>query len=206
MKYALSLFLLLIANFSANAATRPYWSIEIRGGVTEPVLPNWAAYYYDARPATGFFNLSFKPLRFFELGVETGYLWARGKGLLPLNGTTGGEVTHELLPIAGLATLRLTLSDRQWVVPYVGGGWNRATYRQSIKGQDTVMGSAQGYVYRGGLQILLDPFDALAANYLQEDYSIRNTFVVVEIRKNQAKVNSIDLGGTTYTTGIMMEF
>jgi hypothetical protein len=206
MKYVLSLFISFLIPLSANAAARPYWSVEMRGGVTEPALPNWSTYYQDKRPITGFVDLSFKPLRFFELGLETGYLRAQGKGLLPLNGTTGGEVTHELLPITALATLRLTFTDRQWVVPYVGGGWNRVTYRQSIKGQDTVMGAAQGFVYRGGIQILLDPFDNLAANYLRDDYGISNTFVVIEYRKNEAIVNAIDLGGSTYTTGIMLEF
>lgn len=206
MKYALSLFIFFLLPATANAASRPYWSMEIRGGVTEPALPNWATYYQDARPLTGFLNLSFKPLRFFELGVETGYLRALGKGLLPLNGTTGGEVTYELLPVAALATLRLTFTDRQWVVPYIGGGWNRVTYRQSIKGQDTVMGSAQGYVFRGGVQLLLDPFDNIAAHYLYDDYGIRNTFVVVEYRKNEAMVNAIDVGGTSLTTGIVLEF
>ena len=126
----------------------------------------------------------------------------------PGHGTLSGNVSYDLYPLNVFVLLRGVISERQWLVPYVGGGWTRIFYQDKIQDQNTVHGSADGYHLRGGLQLLLDGIDRDAANSLSMDYGVYHTYFFVEAERTKAKIKtaSVDLGGTAYLMGLLFEF
>ncbi len=103
---------------------------------------------------------------------------------------------------------RLVLSERQWLVPYVGGGWTRIYYREKIESQSTARGYADGNFAKVGIQILLDGMDPSSANSLYLDYGVEHTYLFFEVRKTTAKLDDTvyDLGGVGLLAGLLFEF
>ena len=58
--------------------------------------------------------------------------------ILVTGGTVSGEVTYELYPLNVFVLVRGIINEKQWLVPYVGGGWTRMYYRVKVQDQDTV--------------------------------------------------------------------
>ena len=100
------------------------------GAIRHPIMP---------RP------LAYKLFRQLEVGIEGGYIRDKGQGLAPGHGTTAGSVTYELFPLEAFILLRGVFSERQWLVPYAGGGWTRMYYQEKIEFQDTIKGYTDGY-------------------------------------------------------------
>ena len=187
---------------------RPYWSLELKGGTFTPALENWEQYYDKKNmPAYGG-TLAYKVLRQLEVGIGAGSARAAGHAYAPIHGITSGTVVYQIYPVDVFILARGVISEDQWLVPYVGGGWTRMYYREKVLDQETVRGSADGYHYRGGLQLLLDGIDKDAANSLYLDYGVYHTYFFVEAERTQAKVksSSLDLGGTAYQIGLLFEF
>ena len=81
-------------------------------------------------------------------------------------------------------------------------------YQEKVEGQGLTRGSADGYHYRGGLQLLLDGIDRDAANSIYLDYGVYHTYFFAEVEKTVAKVKSVstDIGGEAYLFGLLFEF
>jgi hypothetical protein len=186
---------------------RPHWSLELKGGTFAPVLDNWA-YYYGKRSMPEYEGtLAYKVLRQVEVGVSAGTAKDKGQGYAPGHGLNG-EVDYELYPVNVFVLVRGIMNEKQWLVPYVGGGWTRMYYHERIQDQGTVRGSVDGYHVRGGLQLLLDGIDRSAANSFYMDFGVYHTYFFVEAERTKAKdkASSDDLGGTAYLMGFLFEF
>jgi hypothetical protein len=187
---------------------RPHWSLELKGGSFAPVLDNWS-YYYGKRSMPEYEGtLAYKVLRQVEVGVSAGTARATGQGYAPVRGALSGQVDYEIYPVNVFVLVRGIISEKQWLVPYVGGGWTTIYYREKIQDQSSVRGSADGYHVRGGLQLLLDGIDRSAANSLFLDFGVYHTYFFVEAERTAAKdkASSTDLGGTSYLMGLLFEF
>ncbi|MCK9419944.1 MAG: MXAN_2562 family outer membrane beta-barrel protein [Nitrospirae bacterium] len=210
-KIILMLLVLLIpaAAYGAEPSpVRPHWSLELKGGRFAPVLENWS-YYYGKRDMPVYEGtLAYKVLRQVEFGVGAGTARDKGQGYAPDHGTVSGEVVYELYPVNVFVLVRGVISENQWLVPYIGGGWTRMYYRERIQNQEKVRGSADGYHVRGGLQLLLDGIDRGAANNLSMDFGVYHTYLFVEAERTKVKdkATSDDLGGTAYLGGLLFEF
>jgi len=212
LKKSLVFLMLIFLPIAAYAAEpqqeRPFWSFEAKGGNFTPTLADWKQ-FYDSRsmPEYGV-ALSYKLLRQVEFGIEAGTMFAKGHAFAPLHGITTGSVTYDLYPANAFILLRGIVSEDQWLVPYVGGGFTRMYYQEKVEGQGTVRGSADGYHYRGGLQFLLDGLDSDASNNMYLDYGVYHTYFFVEAEKTSAIVKSVsvNLGGTAYLMGLLFEF
>jgi hypothetical protein len=189
---------------------RPHWSLELKGGLFYPALSNWNQYYGDDKTDQFGASLAYKFTRWLELGIEGSYISAKGQGFAPLHGTTAGKVTYELFPLNVFVLFRGIVDEKQWIVPYVGGGFTRIYYSEKIEFQDSVKGFADGYHARGGLQFLLDGIDRSAANSLYLDYGVFHTYFFIEATYSSATINtasdSLDLGGMSYMVGLLFEF
>jgi hypothetical protein len=215
-KIILLLLILIAAPSLVQAADQtddqPNWSFEIKGGLFAPSLSNWAQYFGKRDMPEYAMSLAYKVIRQIEVGVEGGYLEARGQGYAPVHSENAGypvlagRVTYNLYPVNAYVLLRGVFNENQWIVPYVGGGYTKMYYREKIEGQDTVSGSANGYHARGGLQFLLDGLDRSAANNMYMDYGIFHTYLFIEAKYSHAAISGIDLGGTSYLTGLLFEF
>jgi hypothetical protein len=187
---------------------RPHWSLEIKGGTFAPALTNWAQ-YYDKRSMPAFEgSLAYKLIRQIDIGISGGYAWDKGHAYAPLHSASVGNVTYRIAPISLFILLRGLVSENQWLVPYVGGGFTRLYYQEKIEGQDSISGSVDGYHARGGLQFLLNGLDENAANRMFLDYGVHHTYLFAEAEYTHAVVRSvsINLGGTAYLMGFLFEF
>ncbi len=190
---------------------RPHWSLEFKGGEFSPAIGNWSTYYGSNYTGEVAGAVAYKVLRQIEVGVEGGYIKDTGHGLAPLHNAIIGKVTYELSPLNVFILARGVISENQWLVPYVGGGWTRMFYKEQIENQGVARGNVDGYHVRAGLQLLLDGIDASAANNLYLDYGIYHTYLFLEAERTYATTKSIsgssvDLGGTSWLAGFLFEF
>ena len=212
---AFSLIILLLLPAAAMAAdkesVRPHWSLELKGGVFYPDINNWETYYGSDKTPHYAGGIAYKIFRQMELGIEGGYIRDKGMGDGSFHTSPVGEVTREYFPLHAFVLFRGIISEDQWLVPYVGGGWTRIYYRDEVKYQDTIKGSTDGYHGRAGIQLLLDGLDESAANGLFLDYGIHHTYLFFEAQVSQALINtttgeSVNLGGTSFLAGLLFEF
>lgn len=208
----LVLFLLPLAAHGADpSAEHPHWSFEFKGGMFYPDIENWKNYYGSDKTSHYAATLAYKLFRQLEVGVEGGYIRDKGQGLAPGHGMPAGSVTYELFPLEAFILLRGVFSERQWLVPYVGGGWTRMYYLEKIEFQGTIKGYTDGYHGRAGIQILLDGLDQDAANSFYLDYGVQHTYLFVEAQYIRAMIEdlsgqAINLGGTSFLAGLLFEF
>jgi hypothetical protein len=208
------IFLPIAAPAAEPLEERPHWSFEAKGGNFAPALADWKQFYGKRSMPEYEFALSYKLLRQVEVGVEGGFAEARGQAYAQLHSqqagspVLAGRVTYDLYPVNVFVLLRGLVSENQWLVPYVGGGFTRMYYQEKVEGQGTTRGSADGYHYRGGLQFLLDGLDRDAANSMYLDSGVYHTYFFVEAEKTNAKVKSVsvNLGGTAYLMGLLFEY
>ena len=212
MKKIIILVFALLVPAAAYAADtvidHPHWSLELKRGNFTPALDNWAQYYTQRSMPEYAGSLAYMLQRQVEVGVEAGSARDKGQASAPGHGIMSGEVAYTLYPLNVFILLRGILSENQWIVPYVGGGWTRMYYREKVVGQDTVRGSADGYHVRGGLQFTLDGLDQSAANGMYMDYGVYHTYFFVEAERTKATLRaaSVDLGGDAYLMGLLFEF
>jgi len=210
MNKALAVFLCCMAlgtGFAADEPTAsPRWSFEFKGGRFYPQLPDWNLYY--GSDAMNHFSvaLGYMPLRGLELGAELGYAHDEGQGLLPISGVLGGDVSYTLMPASVYLIVRGAFSARQWLIPYAGGGWTRAYYKQDVATQSDYKGHADGWNARAGLQLLLNPLDPNSADNMKKAYGVDYTYLILEVQKFSADIDGTDLGGKSYLLGVRIEY
>lgn len=203
----LSILLAVQCSFSVAAEQpTPHWSFELKGGSFYPDLDNWSDYYGSKKTTQFDLALGRKFFRIMEVGLEAGYLSDQGVGYLPLHKITSGKVTYELVPMHFYVLVRGVFWENQWVVPYVGGGFSYFYYRESVHDQKKVTGTAHGTNVRGGLQFLLDRIDLRAADNLQRQFGVENTYLIAEAQITKVKKDSVKLGGVSYLFGLLFEF
>lgn len=193
---------------SSAVTPSPNWSLELKLGRFQPDVPDWETYYGSDTTRAFALALGRKLLRTFEVGAEVAYGSTRGEGDLPLNSGRGGDVLYEFAPVNAYVIARGVLSERQWLVPFVGAGLGKLYYRQHVTGGPSNEGSTPYYVARAGVQLLLDPLSPRGALNLRRGYSIEHTYFVIDYQRSRAEVDgtSWDLGGTTWLAGLLFEY
>ncbi|MDA8100455.1 MAG: MXAN_2562 family outer membrane beta-barrel protein [Nitrospiraceae bacterium] len=206
----LLVFLLLAIPAAASAADvglePPQWSLEFKGGRFYPDIDNWKDYYGSTMMGRYAGSLAFTLLRQLEVGVEAGYSRDRGFEYAPINGIMTGQVTYEVAPVSLFVLARAAFYGDQLFVPYIGGGFTRVYYREKTTDSGIIRGSADGYHWRGGIEMLLDNIDTSAANSMFLDYGVQHTYLFAEIEVVHAMKESINLGGNSYLAGFRFEF
>ena len=196
---------------------RPHWSLEVKGGLFEPDIPNWKEFYGKSTTSELAGAFAYKITRRVELGIEGGYAWASGQGLAPLHSQIAGSpvfaghVDYKLYPLSAFILARGVFNEKQVVVPYIGGGWTRMYYEEKTDFQGTIKGHADGYHGRAGLQFLLDGIDESATNSFYEDYGVFHTYFFMEAEYSRVMAETVNdgnvnLGGTSWLAGLLFEF
>ena len=215
MRKTLLLTILILAlpvgTFAAAApGAQPHWSLEFKGGLFYPDIDTWKNNYGSDRTWNYAGSLAYMLFRQVEVGLEGGYIKDKGQGNGAISGMATGSVVYELFPVQTFVLVRGVFSERQWLVPYAGGGWTRMYYQEKVEGQAKIRGSADGYHGRAGLQLLLDNMDLRAASNLHTDYGIFHSYLFFEAQYIRAMINdvsgsSINLGGNSYFVGLRFE-
>lgn len=209
-------FLLLVLATSATAALAqdstatalPHWSVEIKAGRFKPDVPEWETYYGDDSTRAFAVAIGRKLVRQVELGAELLYGSDRGNGSLPLNDRLGGDVLYEFAPVHAYILARGVLSERQWLVPFIGAGIGQLYYRQHVSGGSSSEGNTAYYTARAGMQLLLDRLSPNSATNLRRDYGIEHTYLILDFQRSSAEINGTpwDLGGDTWLAGLLFEY
>jgi hypothetical protein len=186
----------------------PKWSLELKAGLFEPEIDNWEQFYGDDKTKHVAGSVAYKVIQQIEIGMEGGWIRDRGKGFLPANGIIGGEVEYQLFPLNIFVLFRGTFSPGQLVVPYIGGGWSRVYYKQKITNQSNIDGAENGTHYRAGIQFLINNINKKAASQLKKSYGVQNSYFFLEVAELDVKTDStnVEIGGTSYLAGFLMEF
>lgn len=205
-------FLLPIAAYGEDRGDEsPHWSLEVKAGLFYPAIEHWEEYYGDNSIGQYSVGISYKIVRRIEAGIDGGYVRDAGKGYAPGHGMLTGRVIYELFPFNAHILLRGEFTKDQWIVPYVGGGWTRIYYREETEFQETQRGRADGMHTRAGLQFLLDGLDQSAANSLYLDYGVHHTYLIIEVQRLRALINTtaggrLNIGGTSFFAGFLFEY
>jgi hypothetical protein len=205
------LSILPTAALAEEATERPHWSLELKGGEFIPDIDNWSAYYGRRYTSEYGGSLAYKITRKLEFGIEGLYLKDNGQGFAPIHQTITGNVKYASAPLNVFFLARGLFSEKQWLVPYVGGGWTTMFYREEVQSQEVTRGSTNGYHARAGLQLLLDGIDPSASTSMYLDYGMFHTYFFVEAEYIRAMANtatsgSVNLGGTSWLAGLLFEF
>lgn len=195
-----------LAYFVGAPEKPPRWSLEIKGGDFEPDLDEWRRFFGDETASEFGVAFGYKLTRWLEVGLEADYIRDKGAGRLPSNDTVGGSVTYNLFPAHVYVLVRGIFHENQRFVPYVGGGFTRAYYRQKIDNQASRRGDTDGEHARAGLQILLDWIDRGSAGSMQSELGVNNTYLILEVQKFSAEIDGIELGGESAMVGFLFEF
>ncbi|MBI5446610.1 MAG: fibronectin type III domain-containing protein [Deltaproteobacteria bacterium] len=203
---------LLLPSPSPAQPLRAHWVVGVMGGAFEPGTEDWGTTFDHERLPAGKVNIGYRLLSTLELGVEAGYWRAEGEAATTVSGrlvTPAANETLTVIPLQGYALLNFQFTDRQWLVPYAGGGYSRYYFRQAIEGQDDSKGHLDGYHFRGGVKFLLNGLDPASAQRANAYFNLKKTFLALEAQ--WAKVDDFgdanaDLGGVSYYGGLVLEF
>lgn len=215
MKKIILILVLVISPAALFAAEpigeRPHWSIEIKGGDFIPAIDNWSQNYGKRYTREYGGSLAYKVLRPLEVGIEGTYIEDIGQGLAQIHNVPAGKVTYKLYPVNFFVLARGVFSEKQWLVPYIGGGWTRMFYWEEVEKQGVARGTADGYHARAGLQLLLDGLEPDAANSFYRNNGVFHTYLFFEAKYMRAMADtvsggSVNLGGTSYLGGLLFEF
>lgn len=192
--------------FGEEETPRPHWSVELKGGRFTPDTEKWSQFFHHDSVTYFEAGIGYKLARQLELALNGGYLETTGQGFAPLHGTVAGDVRYELFPVHVAMVWRAVFNEDQWLVPYAGGGWTRIGYRQQIDHQSDISGSADGYHYRGGLQLLLDALDCRSASKSSENSGVKNSYLFLEYQRTAVTKSGVELGGSATLAGVLLEF
>jgi len=193
---------------SSQAASSPRWSVAIKGGLFAPSLSEWEQQYGDKTETIVGLSLGFKLTTRLEIGIEGAYFSDEGKALSTLGRPSGIPQEFELFPQQAYLLYQFAFLKDQALVPYLGGGYSRFTYRSQLDGGNTIKGAQEGYHYRAGLALLLDWINPSMAHDAEE-WGLDNSYLFIEAQ--YAKIEDfgdapIDLGGWSYWGGLSYEF
>lgn len=190
------------------AASLPRWSVEVKAGRFKPDVPAWETYYGEDSTRAFAVAIGRKLGRQVELGAELLYGSDRGMGSLPLNDRLGGEVLYEFAPVHAYILARGVLSERQWLVPFIGAGIGQLYYRQHVSGGSSSEGNTSYHTARAGVQLLLDRISPNSATNLRRGYGIEHTYLILDFQRSSAEIDGTpwDLGGDTWLAGLLFEY
>jgi outer membrane protein W len=196
---------------SAIAVEAP-WSVGIAAGYAMPATEDWED-NYDHRgdwvpDLSAAYALSIR----WSVAAEVSYFRASGSA----RGAITGEPSIEkqqltLIPTTIGLEYRLRFDTTQLFVPFVGAGYRRVSYQLKVGDNEDITGGANGWVGRGGLDILLNALDPSAASGLRENYGVARSYFRLEAQWAKAEApgtggSDVDLGGVTYLAGMRFEF
>lgn len=218
MRTILALLLILlpaVALADGPQLDGPRWSLEVKGGAFFPDAEKWSRFYGSGYLGEYGLAVAYKVTRQLEVGIEGSYSRAKGKGVQPLHGQEAqeptGEATFQRVPVNLFLLGRGIFNEKQWIVPYAGGGYTRLFYRAGIKGQGRTQGSVNGFHARGGIELLLDRAEPRAASNLREEFGLDHTYFFVEGKYTRAMADTVtgpavNLGGAGCLAGFLFEF
>jgi hypothetical protein len=201
----------------ASAVDDP-WSVGVAAGYFMPATEGWEDNYGQRGGWVPNLAVGYAASTWLSVAAETAYFSASNfaRGAITLEPSIERQRLTLVPTTVGLEA-RLRLAPTQFVVPFLGGGYRRVSYRLKVGSNETASGGANGWVGRAGFDVLLNPLDPSAASGLREDYGVARSYVRFEAQWAKAEAPKapgasgtsgadIDLGGATFLAGLRFEF
>jgi hypothetical protein len=188
------------------------WTASAKGGVWFPAETGWDDHYDSKIAADWRLTLGIRPFSRFEVGLEGGYRKTEGDVDTTRRGDPLGRTLDQTLtvfPVQAYVTYDLRGAPDALLVPYVGAGYSRYYYRHEVEEASTVRGRQHGYHVRGGLKVLLNPFDPAAARRAAGGKGPARTYACLEgqyARVDDFGSADADLGGWSVLAGAALQW
>ncbi len=146
-------------------------------------------------------------------GISLGFGLVREKGYL-VDATGSASSTEDMLNVLPLnisGVVRGDFFNDQLLVPYASAGYDYWLWREKWGNEEagtngSLSGGKQGWHYAFGGQVLLDPFDKVAASLMEVKRGIRDTYLSVEYRKQEFTDDGISFNSDSYTLGFCFTY
>jgi hypothetical protein len=196
------------AAHAEGAPDAPRWMYRIEGGVFEPDLDRYATFFGSEHARIYGLAAGYRFRDWLELEAAIGRVRERGAGAVASGATLAGEVTYELVPVQLFATFTLDRPERR-LVPYLRLGIATALYDEDIELQPSREG--RGDVGPAAGIGLRWRFASRGSRDRRLDGRFWRSYVFLEAQRFSSDADTVgggrvDLGGTSYLTGIRVEF
>ncbi|MEW6683752.1 MAG: outer membrane beta-barrel protein [Nitrospirota bacterium] len=195
----------------ATAVEDP-WTVGLSVGYFLPATEDWEDNYDDRGGLVPDLSAGYALSLRWSVAAEVSYFRASSFAKGAITGQPSIEEQElTLIPTTVGLEYRLRFDPAQLFVPFVGAGYRHVSYRLEVGDNDTISGGANGWVGRGGFDILLNALDPSSATGLREDYGVVRSYLRLEAQWAKAEApgtggSDIDLGGVTYLAGLRFEF
>lgn len=197
---------------SAAAVDEP-WSIGLAAGYFMPATEDWEQNYEQRGDWIPSLSAGYALTARLSVAAEIAYFRADGQARGAITGEPSPIEDQQLTLIPTTVGLQYLFryESPQLFVPFVGAGYRRVTYRSQVGDRETVSGGANGWVGRGGVDVLLNALDPSSAAGLREDVGVARSYFRLEAQWAQVEApgtggSDVDLGGLTYLAGLRFEF
>jgi hypothetical protein len=191
-----------------GAPDSPRWMYRIEGGVFDPDLDRYSTFFGGRNAPIYGVAAGYRFRDWLELDAEIGRMRDEGVGTIEGSDVLGGDVTYELVPVQLVATFALAGPGRR-LVPYLRLGIAAAFYDEDIELQPSRDG--RGDVGAAAGLGLRWRFAGKGTRENRPDGRFWRSYVFLEAQRFSSDADtvgggSVDLGGTSYLTGIRVEF
>ena len=197
---------------SVLAAEEP-WAVSMSAGYFMPATEDWEDNYDHRGGWIPSLSAGYALTERLSVAAEIAYFRAKGQARGAITGEPSPieEQQLTLIPTTLGIEYRLGFEPTQLFVPFVGAGYRRVTYRSQVGEHETVSGGTNGYVGRGGVDVLLNGLDPSSASGLREDHGVARSYFRLEAQWAKVEApgtggSDVDLGGVTYLAGLRFEF
>lgn len=218
MKKAIFLALMVLLLSSRYAASEltveesPLnFSISFQGGVYVADDGDFREIYGRDGNDIFFIDLGYYALRNLLVEAGIGLYYEEASEIGAFTGTNSGTRTvMTFLPGTIGASYRFNFFDRQYVYPYIGGGYQYLYFSENPDLRDSTHGGKHGWQAKGGLLLHLDPLDKNAAFKMDKNWKINNTYFDLGVRYMAVPAfgskGGIDFSGISFLGGLTFEF
>jgi hypothetical protein len=181
---------------------------RIEAGILEPDLDRYSTFFGSRHAALYGLAAGYRFRDWLEVGAEIGRMRDRGVGAVAGGSALAGEVTYELVPVQIFATFSLDRPERR-LVPYMRLGIAAALYDEDIELQPSRDGRAEvGPAAALGLRWR---FAGKGSRERRPEGRFWRSYVFLEAQRfssdaDTAGGGTVDVGGTSYLTGLRVEF
>ncbi len=152
--------------------------------------------------------------KFGALGIqlESGFSTATARGNFKTARPDGSSRSEEkynifIVPMTAFLNYRFEYVRRQWIVPYVNGGFTYYGLSELRNdGKTPVFAGAPAAGGGGGVLISLSRLDSAGAFTLSQEYGIADMWLAIEGRAMQGLSDDTDFTNQTINVGIVVDF
>ena len=191
-------------------------AVSVRIGATTPpdIRGNAGLTYKSMYGAGNLYGLNvdyeWDPFKNFgSLGVQlgAGLISGHGNGRLATGENSRETYNLYLVPLSAFAIYRFEYARRQWIVPYVNGGF---TYYGMAEKRDDDQpmryAGSEAVGGGGGLHFSISRLDPAGAFTLDREYGVADMWLTVDARVMQGLDTDVDFSGETISVGITVDF